>query len=197
MHKPYSESCVQNRDAILAVIQPLLKAHKAVLEIGSGTGQHAVYFGEAMPHLTWHTSDQAIYHAGIQLWLDEAQLPNIHAPLALDVLQPEWPDVAVDTVFTANTFHIMSVAMVTACIAGAGRLLPPGGLLLVYGPFNYNGQYTSESNARFDQWLAAQNPEGAIRDFSTVDQLAQQAGMRLQHDVAMPANNRILCWRKY
>lgn len=197
MTKPYSESCVQNRDAILAVIEPLLQAHKTVLEIGSGTGQHAVYFAQAMAHLAWHTSDQAIYHAGIQQWLDEAQLPNVHAPLILDVLQPSWPQPEVDAVFTANTFHIMSMEMVSACIAGVGKLLPPGGLFLVYGPFNYNGEYTSGSNAQFDQWLAAQNPDSAIRDFETVDQLAQQAGMVLQDDFAMPANNRILCWRKH
>ena len=196
MTKPYSESCVQNCDPILEAIHPLLSKHKAVLEIGSGTGQHAVYFGEAIPHLQWHTSDQIIYHAGIQLWLDDAQLANVHAPLKLDVLQPEWPKVEVDAVFTANTFHIMSMDMVAACIAGVGKLLQSGGLFMVYGPFNYSGQYTSESNANFDQWLALQNPESAIRDFEWVDQLAQQAGIVLQDDIMMPANNRMLCWRK-
>ena len=196
MNKPYSESCVQNQDPILEVIRPLLQDHKAVLEIGSGTGQHSVYFAKAMPDLEWYTSDQAMYHGGIQLWLDEAQLPNTHAPLVLDVLQRNWPTISVDAVFTANTFHIMSREMVAACVTGVGQLLAPGGLFIVYGPFNYNGQYTSASNAQFDQWLAMQNPASAIRDFEFVDKLAQQAGMVLQGDFSMPANNRILCWRK-
>ncbi|MGB0848311.1 MAG: DUF938 domain-containing protein [Thiolinea sp.] len=194
--KPYSESCVQNRDAILSVIQPLLAERKAVLEIGSGTGQHAVYFGAAMPHLNWHTSDQAVYHEGIRLWLEEAQLSNVHMPLTLDVQQANWPPLNVDAVFTANTFHIMSEAMVADCIAGVGKLLATGGLFIVYGPFNYQGEYTSASNASFDQWLVMQNPESAIRDFEKVNRLAEEAGMALQEDYAMPANNRILCWCK-
>ncbi len=196
MNKPYAESCVQNQAPILSAIRPLLRQQQAVLEIGSGTGQHAVHFAAAMPHLAWYTSDQAAYHAGIQCWLEDAQLANVHGPLTLDVLQPDWPQLAVDAIFTANTFHIMSMPMVAACIAGAGALLPLGGRLLVYGPFNYAGQYTSASNAQFDQWLSAQHPERAIRDLEAVDQLAQQAGMILEQDQTMPANNRLLCWRK-
>ena len=194
--KPFSESCVQNREPILEVIQPLFAERRAVLEIGSGTGQHAVYFAAAMPHLLWHTSDQSVYHPGIAQWLLEADLPNVRPPLTLDVLQDDWPSLAVDAVFTANTLHIMDWAMVMACFQGVGRLLAAGGLLVVYGPFNYGGEYTSASNARFDRWLAQQNPHSAIRNFEDLQVLATHAGFQLQADYAMPANNRILCWVK-
>ncbi|MEZ5537992.1 MAG: DUF938 domain-containing protein [Thiolinea sp.] len=194
--KPFSESCVQNRQPIIDVLKPLLKDCKELLEIGSGTGQHAVYFAPELPHLSWQTSELSRHHPGIQLWLDEAALPNVRPPLTLDVLQADWPAILPDAVFSANTLHIMSPEMVEACILGVGGLLRPGGLFIVYGPFNYNGEYTSESNARFDQWLAGQNPESAIRDFEWVNELAEDAGMELKDDVAMPANNRILVWRK-
>ena len=168
--KPYSESCVQNRDPILSIIEPFFRDRKDVLEIGSGTGQHAIYFAARMPHLTWHTSDLAEYHAGIRAWVDEAALPN--------------------------TTHIMHWDSVVALFEGVGKLLVREGLFCLYGPFNYGGEYTSESNARFDEWLHERDPLSGIRDFDDLDRLAIQAGMRLEHDYAMPANNRILCWRK-
>lgn len=187
---------MQNRQPIIEVIKPLLRGCKELLEIGSGTGQHAAYFAPELPQLNWQTSDQSQYHPGIQMWLDEAGLPNVKPPLKLDVLQADWPALQPDAVFTANTLHIMSPQMVEACIAGVGQILQTGGLFMVYGPFNYHGEYTSESNARFDQWLAQQNPDSAIRDFVWVNELVEDAGMVLQDDVAMPANNRILVWRK-
>ena len=196
MSKPYSESCDQNRDAILAVIRPLLAQSHAVLEIGSGTGQHAVYFARQMPHLSWHTSDLAAHHEGIRMWLEEAGLENVVPPLTLDVTQSEWPALEVDAIFTANSFHIMSWEAVVATYAGAGELLHTGGLFLAYGPFNYANRYTSESNARFDAWLKQRDPASGVRNFEDVDALARQAGMSLQQDYAMPANNRILCWQK-
>ena len=194
--KPFSESSQQNRDPILNVLRPLLTERHSVLEIGSGTGQHAVYFAEHMPHLLWHTSDRLENHAGIQAWLDEAGLANTRPPLLLDVRQADWPELVVDAIFTANTLHIMDWPAVEATFAGAGRLLPVGGLLLVYGPFNYGGEYTSDSNARFDQWLKQRDPASGIRDFAALDQLAAKAGLSLLHDYTMPVNNRILCWRK-
>lgn len=194
--KPFSESCVQNFPPILAVIKPLLVDCKTLLEIGSGTGQHAVYFAAELPQLTWQTSDVAEYHAGIEMWRQDAALDNVKAPLTLDVLQADWPPLQPDAVYSANTLHIMNPEMVKACIAGVGKLLQTGGLFIVYGPFNYQGKYTSESNADFDQWLAQRGVGSAIRDFEWVDELAQAAGMTLVDDVAMPANNRILVWRK-
>jgi len=194
--KPYSESCDQNRDPILKVIQPLLKDKKHVLEIGSGTGQHAVYFAQKMPHLTWQTSDQEAYHAGILQWLQDADLDNTPAPIKLNVSTDNWPEQKFDAIFSANAVHIMSWQNVVDFIQHAGKRLAPGGLLILYGPFNYHGAYTSESNARFDLWLKERDPESGIRDFEAMDQLANKAGLQLLGDYEMPANNRILCWKK-
>lgn len=192
----YAEACDRNRAPILAAIRPLLEQCCAVLEVGSGTGQHAVYFAEKMPHLIWHTSDREANHADIQDWLKEAALINTRAPLSLDVSQSVWPVLEVDAVFSANSMHIMSWANVELFFAGAGRLLAAGGLLLLYGPFNYGGQYTSESNWHFDQRLKQRDSLSGLRDFEAVDLLAQSAGMVLQTDYPMPANNHLLCWRK-
>jgi len=196
LNKPYAESCEQNREPILSVIQPLLARSKAVLEIGSGTGQHAVYFAQGMPQLVWHTSDQAEHHPGIHCWLEEADLENTQLPLELDVSQPVWPEMVIDSVFTANTLHIMSWQHVEKLFAGVGRILPNNGQLLIYGPFNYNNNYTSNSNREFDGWLKSRDPLSGIRNFEDVNALAEQAGMRLMNDYAMPANNRILYWEK-
>jgi len=196
LNKPYSESCAQNREPILSVIQSLLVQSKAVLEIGSGTGQHAVYFAEVMPHLIWQTSDRAEYHPGIQSWLQEAELENTRPPVELDVAQAVWPDVVIDTVFTANTLHIMSWPHVEKLFAGVGEILPDQGQLLIYGPFNYNNNYTSESNRQFDVWLKSRDSLSAIRNFEDVNVLAEKAGLKLIDDFEMPANNRILYWKK-
>jgi len=194
--KPYAEACDRNRDPILAVIQPLLAECKAVLEIGSGTGQHAVYFAAKMPHLIWYPSDREEYHAGIELWRKEAALANVRPPLSLDVAQATWPDVAADAVFSANTTHIMHWPEVEAFFCGVGALLPNRGVFMLYGPFNYRQRYTSESNERFDGWLRSRDPLSGIRNFEDLDRLANRAGMVLRQDFAMPANNRILFWQK-
>lgn len=196
MTKPYAESCEQNRAPIFEVLRPLLADRRAVLEIGSGTGQHAVYFGAELPHLTWYTSDRAENFPGIRLWIDEAALPNVRTPLVLDVAQAAWPTLTIDAVFSANTTHIMHWPEVQALFAGVGRILPAGGLFVLYGPFNYDQRFTSESNARFDAWLKARDPASGVRDAGDLTRLAAAAGMTLQHDYAMPANNRILCWQK-
>ncbi len=193
--KPYSESCDQNKEPILDVIQPLLRDARSVLEIGSGTGQHAVYFAAAMPHLVWHTSDCEAQHAGIRMWLEEAGLPNTRPPLPLDVACPQWPQMQPDAVFSANTAHIMHWPQVVAMFEGVGALLRPGGRFLLYGPFNYNGRFSSDSNARFDSWLKARDPQMGVRDFEALDVLANEAGMELMEDYQMPVNNRLLYWR--
>ena len=195
-NKPCAESCEQNRDPILQVIQPLLTDCNSLLEIGSGTGQHAVYFAAAMPQLQWYTSDRLASHDGIRMWLQDSALDNVHGPIELDVGRSVWPAQQFDAAFSANTCHIMHWQEVEAMFAGVGKALKPGGRFLLYGPFNYNGAYTSASNARFDDWLKARDPHSGIRDFAQLDALARQAGMQLQQDVAMPANNRILFWRK-
>jgi len=194
--KPFSQSCENNRAPILSVIQPLFEACHAVLEIGSGTGQHAANFAAELPHLHWLTSDLPEYHAGISMWVEDAGLANLHPPLTLDVLHQPWPEVDVAAVFSANTAHIMSWEMVEAFFAGVADLLPDRGQFLLYGPFNYAGEYTSDSNAIFDGWLQARDPESGIRDFEKLQQLAQGGGLSFVHDYEMPANNRLLHWRK-
>lgn len=194
--KPYAESCEQNRNPILAVLREVFADRREVLEIASGTGQHAVHFGAALPHLTWHTSELADNHAGIQAWLDEARLANVRPPLALDVNAVDWPIAGVDAIFNANTAHIVAWPAVQSMFAGIGRVLAAGGLLCLYGPFNYGGTYTSDSNARFDIWLKNRDPASGIRDFEAVDRLAEAQGLRLVQDIEMPVNNRSLIWRR-
>ncbi len=194
--KPFAESCVQNREPIIAVLRDVFADRRQVLEIGSGTGQHAVYFAPELPHLVWQTADVAQHHAGILAWLKGAALPNVLPPLALDVNQPDWPGERYDAVFSANTLHIMGWPEVEKFFAGVGAVLEPGGVLAVYGPFNYNGAFTSDSNARFDAWLKSRDPASGVRDFEAVDALARAQGLVLQQDVAMPANNRTLVWRR-
>ncbi len=194
--KPYSESCDQNRNPIFKVIEPLFCDKKSVLEIGSGTGQHAVYFAKKMPHLIWHCSDQIEYHHGINLWLNEASLKNAPPPIPLNVSEDSWPKMDVDAIFSANTVHIMSWRNVIDFIENAYKLLNKNGLLVLYGPFNYNNTYTSESNARFDHWLKDRDPKSGIRDFEALDNLAKNSGLQHISDTQMPANNRILCWQK-
>jgi cyclopropane fatty-acyl-phospholipid synthase-like methyltransferase len=166
-----------------------------VLEVGSGTGQHAVHFAAAMPWLSWQCADLPPQLPGIRQWLDEAGLPNTPPPLALDVSGP-WPSGPYDAVFSANVLHIVDESGVEAFFAGVGRVLGGPGVLVVYGPFNEGGTYTSESNRDFDAWLKARDPRSGIRDLEAVQALAAQAGLRPAGDVAMPANNRCLVWRR-
>lgn len=194
MNKPYSESCDQNREPILSVLKPLLSTHQTVLEIGSGTGQHAVYFAKHMPHLNWLTSDCKPYLQGIKLWVDESALDNVKPPFELDVTTV-WPDISADCIFTANSIHIMSNDDVIELFNGVGHCLTGGGLFICYGPFNYNQSYTSESNARFDIWLKTRDKNSGIKHFETISELASRAGLNLINDLEMPANNRILVWK--
>lgn len=193
--RPFSQACENNKAPILAVLQRYLTSVDQVLEIGSGTGQHAVHFAAQLPQLIWQCSDQAEYLDGINAWLDWAQLPNTPPPLLLDVQQP-WPVATVPAIFSANTLHIMSWELVCQFIPRAASMLVHGGWLLIYGPFNYGGTYTSDSNRQFDVWLKTRDPMSGIRDQEAVNQLAQEAGLLLQADHAMPANNRLLVWQK-
>ncbi|HKK16748.1 MAG TPA: DUF938 domain-containing protein [Gammaproteobacteria bacterium] len=196
MIKPCAVACERNRAPILSVIESLFADNKAILEIGSGTGQHAVFFAERLQHLVWHTSDLKENHADIRAWINDARLQNLMEPVALDVTQESWPALGVDGVFSANTVHIMHWPVVEKMFVGIGRLLPASGKFVLYGPFNYRGQYTSESNEKFDGWLKARDPGSGIRHFEELDKLASSAGLRLQEDHEMPANNRILYWQK-
>jgi cyclopropane fatty-acyl-phospholipid synthase-like methyltransferase len=193
--KPFAPACERNRDPILAVLRSQFADRRNVLEVGSGTGQHAVYFAAAMPWLTWQCADLATQLPGIRMWLDEAGLPNTPPPLELDV-GGRWPTGTYDAVFSANILHIVGWPEVEAFFDGVGQVLGADGMLVVYGPFNAGGNYTSESNRDFDAWLKARDPRSGIRDVEAVQALAAQAGLRAIDDVAMPANNRCLVWRR-
>ncbi|MEW6168713.1 MAG: DUF938 domain-containing protein [Pseudomonadota bacterium] len=195
--KPFSAAAERNREPILAVLRVHFADRRKVLEIGAGTGQHAVHFAAAMPWLVWQCADRAVNLDGIRLWLAEAALPNTPAPLAFDVNDAQWPDLRCDAVYTANTLHIMSWPEVERLFARLPELLAgDDAKLAIYGPFNYGGRFTSESNAAFDARLRAEAPHMGIRDFEAVDALARAAGFALIEDRAMPANNRCLVWRR-
>lgn len=195
-HKPFSQACENNKRPILDVIGPAFASVRHVLEIGSGTGQHAVFFAQEMPHLVWQTSDVVENHVGIRAWIEEANLENVRLPLELDVTMRNWPISNADAVFSANTAHIMSWPQVEQMVSGAAALLSADGAFCLYGPFNYGGRYTSDSNANFDTWLKARDPQSGIRDFEALDQLARAHGLNLDCDHPMPANNRLILWRK-
>lgn len=199
--KPYSVACDQNRDPILAVLKELLALETIdpqpkILEVGTGTAQHAVYFAEALPSATWQCSDQQQYHAGIHLWLDEAQLPNLLPPISLNVSVDPWPTEPFDLLYSANVMHIMHWQNVVDLFKHGANCLKAGGLMVCYGPFNFEGQYTSPSNAQFDQSLRMRDPESGIRNFEDLMQLADEAGLSFISNYEMPANNRILVWQK-
>lgn len=196
MSKQFSSTCERNRQPILDVLKSELAASTRVLEIGSGTGQHAVFFGAQLPQLMWQTSDLLQNHPSIQAWIQEAELPNVLPPIVLDMTDAAWPAERFDAVFTANTCHIMAWSQVVALFAGAAHILPPGGKLCVYGPFNYAGKFTSPGNAQFDASLRAQAAHMGIRDIEAMQSLAQEHGFVMQADHAMPANNRLLVWRR-
>lgn len=196
---PHSPACERNREPILAILREAFRDVRHVLEIGSGTGQHAVYFAEALPHLSWQPSDREENLGAIRQWISASRLPNVQQPLQLDVDMEPWPTACssgFDAVFTANTLHIMHWPQVRRMIAGAAGLLRQGAPLVIYGPFNQGGRYTSESNAAFDAMLKARDPESGIRDLEAVTGLAAQCGLRLEANHAMPANNRLLVFRK-
>jgi hypothetical protein len=194
MDKPYSEACDRNKDSILSVLKIAFADCTQALEIGSGTGQHAVHFARNLPHLQWQASDVSAHLPGIGAWIDEARLPNLPQPIALNVTDREWPALAADAVFTANTLHIMSWEEVELLFRRVSALLAEVEVFAVYGPFKYGGVHTAESNARFDAMLRERDSKSGLRDFEVVDALARDCGFELSADHAMPANNRTAIW---
>ena len=193
--KPFSQACENNKLPILEVISQVFTQPTKVWEIGSGTGQHACFFASQLPHLSWQATDRFENLAGIQFWIEEANLPNLKSPVALDINDRSWPCQSIDALFSANTLHIMSLAEVEMLFERLSHYLSPNALACFYGPFNYQGEFTSDSNARFDQCLKAQNPLSGIRDFESICQLAAGIGLTLLNDHAMPANNRLLVFQ--
>ncbi|MEM8491313.1 MAG: DUF938 domain-containing protein [Pseudomonadota bacterium] len=196
MELPFSQAAANNSEPILAQLRSLLADRQCVLEIGAGTGQHAVHFALALPHLEWLPTEHPHALAKLRLRCEAAQTSNVRAPVALDIVTGPWPSPWPDTIYTANTLHIVAIDLVEALFVACGERAKAGSLLIVYGPFNYGGRYTSESNESFDEWLKDRDPRSGIREQEWVDTLANQAGYELKQDVAMPANNRLLVWEK-
>lgn len=193
---PYAESCERNKGPILEVLRSAFADCKHVLEIGSGTGQHAVHFALAMPWLVWQPSEVADAMPGLRKRIFNEGPSNLRAPVVLEVTELPWDVRRVDGVFTANTLHIMHWPQVEAFFAGLPAVTKPGAVLAVYGPFRYGGQYTSASNASFDEMLRGRDPQSGIRDFEQVDALARDAGFALVADHPMPANNQAIAWKR-
>ncbi len=193
--KKYSEACEQNKLPILSVLKEVFQNSESILEVGSGTGQHAIYFSNQLKHLTWQPSDLAENLPSILEWIHDTDLDNLKSPIELDVQAPPAGLDVFDGIFTANTLHIMSWSMIESFFSLIPRLLSYRGKLLIYGPFAYQGEHTSPSNARFDQYLKQQNPHSGVRDIEDLKKLAEEQGMALVEDYDMPANNRCLLWQ--
>ena len=199
MNKPFSQACENNKRPILDVLTQAFSRKKHVLEIGSGTGQHAAFFGQYLPHLTWQTSDLLTNHQGINFWLDEKSYSNIKRPIVID-LNEAWvlpkANLPIDGLYTANTLHIISWPLVVKFFEGIASNVTSEATVCIYGPFNYQGKFTSESNANFDLWLKARDKNSGIRDIEEILLLASSAGLKLIDDHTMPANNRLLVFSK-
>jgi cyclopropane fatty-acyl-phospholipid synthase-like methyltransferase len=191
-----AEASERNKGPILEVLQQEFAASRSVLEIGSGAGQHALHFAAHLPQLSWQPSEVAALQPALAEGIRLAPAANLREPLALDVRELPWPVAQVDAIFSANTLHIMGWSAVQDFFRGAGGALASGGVLCVYGPFNYAGRHTSDSNAQFDAFLRARDPHSGIRDFEALDALARAQQLTLSADHAMPANNRTLVWRR-
>lgn len=194
--KPFSQACANNKQVILEKLATVFSAPCTVLEVGTGTGQHAVHFAGNLPHITWQPSDHPSNYQLCEPWLTEARLPNISKPLALDVNASDWQLPLISGAFSANTAHIMSWPEVEAMFKGIAANLQPGEAFCLYGPFNYGGRFTSASNQQFDSSLRQRNPAMGIRDMDDLNRLSSNTGLVLESDFEMPANNRLLVWRK-
>jgi SAM-dependent methyltransferase len=193
---PFAEACERNKGPILAVLREAFAGCSHVLEIGSGTGQHAVYFATEMPWLVWQPSETADAMPGLRRRIFNEGPKNLRAPVEIDVTARPWDVRKVDGIFTANTLHILHWPGVEALFAGLPGVSKPGTVLAVYGPFRYRGAHTAGSNASFDAMLRARDPGSGVRDFEAVDALARAAGFGLAADHPMPANNRTLVWKR-
>ena len=193
---PFSAACERNKEPILEVLRSRFAGRNVVLEIGSGTGQHAVHFARALGFLAWYPTEQLGYLADLTERVKLEGPENLRLPTLLDVRQAVWPLRTVDAMFTANTLHIMSWPEVTALFRGSSSVMVPGGVLCVYGPFRYGGRYTSDSNLEFDRMLQERDPQSGLRDLDAITALGEQYGMRLDADHDLPANNRLVVFIK-
>ena len=194
--KPFAPATERNSLPILGVIRREFENLESILEIGSGSGQHAVCFGAELLHLTWQTSELGEHHAGIRSWLDEAALPNVREPILLDVSTASLPAESYDGVFSANTAHIMSFAAVEKMFALVSSVLRENGAFCLYGPFRQGGEFNTLSNAEFHASLLQRNPDMGIRHLEDLDRLGLAGGLRRKQLYAMPANNHLAVWGK-
>ena len=193
---PFSAACERNKEPILEMLRTHFAARAQVLEIGSGTGQHAVHFARALTHLAWYPTEQLAYLADLTARVKSEGSQNLRVPTQLDVRQRVWPLRSADAVFTANTLHIISWPEVEDLFEGVGSVLAPGGVFCVYGPFRYGGLYTSDSNREFDRMLKERDPDSGLREIEAITMLALKHGMRLDADHDLPANNRLVVFAK-
>jgi len=191
-----SDAADRNKAPILEILAIELAHSTTVLEIGSGTGQHALHFAANLPHLLWQPTDTGEYLPALRERLRLQGGANLRPVVELDVRSNSWPAGKFDALFSANTLHIMSWSSVEQFFRGTGAALTTPGVLCIYGPFRYAGRYTSESNAAFDSFLRDRDPESGIRDFEALDSLAKAQGLALAADHAMPANNQLLVWKR-
>ena len=188
---PFSSACERNKLPILTVLKEVLPARGKILEIGSCTGQHLVFFAPHFPGLHWQPSDREENLDGLTARLELEASENVRRPLTLDVLKT-WPTQKFDAVYSANTAHIMSWDAVCAMFAGLEKLLIPGGPMCLYGPFNLHGRFSAESNRQFDRDLRERSPEMGLRDVDALESLALSHQMKLVKKYPLPANNELL-----
>lgn len=193
---PFSKSADKNKDHILEQLRLCLNKGDRVLEIASGTGQHALHFGSAMQDVTWQSSDRDLDHFNLRDALQNTPLSNVFEPIVIDIAH--WPNLRpkFDAVYSANCLHVIPEELVQNYVEGAARSLKPGGAMLLYGPFKYGGKFTTESNESFDGFLRDTYEGGGIRDFEVLNVMAGNVGFEFESDTPMPANNQFLVWRK-
>ncbi len=194
--KPFAPATERNSSSILGVLRIEFRGCRSVLEIGSGTGQHAVAFAAGLPHLTWQTSDLDESHGGIDAWIDAANLPNVRRPLSLDVMSTTGEAHSYDGVYSSNTAHIMSFPAVVKMFGLVGRVLQDNGVFCLYGPFRQNGRFSTQSNANFHDSLVVRDSSMGVRALEDLDALAIDGGLRRSNLYAMPANNLLVVWRR-
>ena len=196
LKKTFSKACENNRQPILNRLIKIFSNTSDVLEIGSGTGQHAVFFSSNLPHLVWHASDLPCNHGTINAWIESSSASNVRSPLVFDANSTQWTTSLVDGLFTANTCHIITWSSLANFFGRLHTILAPGGIFVIYGPFKYGGKFTSQSNQEFDLILKNNHSHQGIRDFEALDELAAGAGLKLIEDYPMPANNQLLVWKR-
>jgi len=194
---PFSEACERNKGPILEVLRKVFSKTESVLEIGSGTGQHAVHFSTHLSHLVWQPTELGENVAMLKSRIDLEGPENLLPAKELDVLRNDWGLEETDAVFIANVFHIAPIKVMHSCLKVTSKCLKHWGIFCVYGPFRYEGEFTSPSNAEFDYSLKTNNPEWGIRDFEQLSLKAEEEGLTFQHNYSMPANNQLLVFKKH